>query len=58
MRDTLRDGPQNDGPRQRFQVLVYPDVPRHWRYVDRAPHAAATAQAGRASNRTPAASTR
>jgi len=35
--DALQDGPQNDGLLQRFQVLVYPDHPRHWRYVDRAP---------------------
>jgi putative DNA primase/helicase len=35
--EALKDGPANDGLMQRFQVLVYPDVPRHWRYVDRAP---------------------
>jgi putative DNA primase/helicase len=35
--DVLKDGPANDGLIQRFQVLVYPDVPRNWRYVDRIP---------------------
>jgi putative DNA primase/helicase len=35
--EALKDGPANDGLVQRFQVLVYPDVPRDWRYVDRAP---------------------
>jgi putative DNA primase/helicase len=43
--DTLQDGPRNDGLFQRFQVLVYPDIPRHWDYVDRAPSAAAITQA-------------
>jgi putative DNA primase/helicase len=36
--DALHDGPLNDGLLQRFQVLVYPDIPQHWRYVDRVPH--------------------
>jgi putative DNA primase/helicase len=35
--EALKDGPANDGLMQRFQVLVYPDVPRTWRYVDRTP---------------------
>jgi len=35
--DALHDGPLNDGLLQRFQVLVYPDIPQDWRYVDRAP---------------------
>jgi len=35
--DALQDGPSNDGLIQRFQVLVWPDPPRAWRYVDRAP---------------------
>jgi putative DNA primase/helicase len=39
--DALTDGPQNDGLLQRFQLLVYPDVPKSWRYVDRAPNSAA-----------------
>jgi len=33
--DALQDGPLNDGLLQRFQVLVYPDIPQDWRYVDR-----------------------
>jgi len=41
--DALQDGPQNDGLFQRFQVLVYPDVPHDWRYVDRPPNSAAIA---------------
>jgi putative DNA primase/helicase len=43
--DALQDGPQNDGLFQRFQVLVYPDTPQHWQYVDRAPGSDAIAQA-------------
>jgi hypothetical protein len=35
--DALHDGPLNDGLLQRFQVLVYPDNPQDWRYIDRAP---------------------
>jgi putative DNA primase/helicase len=35
--DALQDGPSNDGLIQRFQILVWPDPPRAWRYVDRAP---------------------
>jgi putative DNA primase/helicase len=45
--DAVQDGPQNDGLFQRFQVLVYPDIPRHWRYVDRVPNAAGIAKAER-----------
>jgi Protein of unknown function (DUF3987) len=37
LNDALQDGPRNDGLLQRFQVLVYPDIPPDWRYVDRAP---------------------
>jgi len=43
--DALEDGPLNDGLLQRFQVLVYPDIPQDWRYVDRAPRPEAIAQA-------------
>jgi hypothetical protein len=43
--DTLQDGPLNDGLLQRFQVLVYPDAPPGWQYVDRPPNAAAATQA-------------
>ena len=39
--EALKDGPSNDGLMQRFQVLVYPDPPRDWRYVDRPPNSAA-----------------
>ena len=40
--DALRDGPANDGLIQRFQVLIYPDPPAGWRYVDRLPNFTAT----------------
>jgi putative DNA primase/helicase len=40
--DALRDGPANDGLIQRFQVLIYPDPPARWRYVDRLPNFTAT----------------
>jgi len=35
--DALKDGPQNDGLIQRFQLLVWPEAPSDWRYVDRLP---------------------
>lgn len=35
--DALRDGPNNDGLIQRFQLLVWPDMEPGWEYVDRAP---------------------
>lgn len=35
--DALKDGPSNDGLIQRFQLLVWPDTPPDWHYVDRAP---------------------
>jgi putative DNA primase/helicase len=35
--DALEDGPTNDGLIQRFQVLVWPDAPPEWKYVDRLP---------------------
>jgi putative DNA primase/helicase len=35
--DAMQDGPSNDGLIQRFQVMVWPDPPRAWRYVDRPP---------------------
>jgi Protein of unknown function (DUF3987) len=43
--DALHDGPLNDGLLQRFQVLVYPDIPQDWRYVDRAPRREAISNA-------------
>jgi putative DNA primase/helicase len=42
--DTLEDGPTNDGLLQRFQLLVYPDVPKDWRYVNRPPNEDAIAK--------------
>ncbi|WP_130417492.1 DUF3987 domain-containing protein [Edaphobacter modestus] len=36
--DVLKDGPSNDGLMQRFQLLVYPDAPGEWKYVDRPPN--------------------
>jgi hypothetical protein len=36
--DALHDGPANDGLFQRLQLLVWPDVPQQWSYVDRAPN--------------------
>jgi putative DNA primase/helicase len=35
----LNDGPGNDGLMQRFQLLVWPDAPEKWTYVDRLPKA-------------------
>jgi putative DNA primase/helicase len=35
--DALKDGPTNDGLVQRFQILVWPDAPPEWRYVDQLP---------------------
>ena len=37
--DAMRDGPSNDGLVQRFQLMVWPDIPPAWRYVDRQPDA-------------------
>jgi putative DNA primase/helicase len=45
--DALKDGPSNDGLLQRFQLLVWPDTPPDWNYVDRAPDAASEDQAAR-----------
>lgn len=38
--DALGDGPSNDGLIQRFQLLVWPDTPERWHYVDRKPNMA------------------
>jgi putative DNA primase/helicase len=35
--DALESGPGDDGLIQRFQVLVWPDLPANWKMVDRAP---------------------
>lgn len=45
LQDALEDGPANDGLMQRFQNLVWPDPPKHWRLVDRLPDKAAERQA-------------
>ena len=39
--DALQDGPANDCLFQRFQVLVWPDIPRQWKLIDRPPNAEA-----------------
>jgi putative DNA primase/helicase len=44
--DALKDGPSNDGLMQRFQLLVWPDIPDGWQYIDRKPHIAALERAG------------
>src|SRR5438270_13979821 len=38
--NALEDGPSNDGLLQRFQLLVWPDTPVDWHYLDRKPNAA------------------
>ena len=43
--DALVDGPANDGLIQRFQLLVWPDTPPAWTYVDRPPHATSAEEA-------------
>ena len=45
--DALRDGPGNDGLMQRFQLLVWPDLPPGWEYIDRKPDAGALDYAAR-----------
>jgi putative DNA primase/helicase len=45
--DALEDGPANDGLIQRFQMLVWPDTPTEWEYIDRAPDAASEQQVTR-----------
>jgi putative DNA primase/helicase len=39
--DVLEDKATNDGLMQRLQLLVWPDVPPSWKYIDRLPDAAA-----------------
>jgi putative DNA primase/helicase len=43
--DAVKDGPNNDGLMQRFQLLVWPDTSRDWRYVDRPPNPASEEEA-------------
>jgi putative DNA primase/helicase len=43
--DAVQDGPQNDGLFQRFQLLIYPDMPEGWTYVDEVPPAKALTEA-------------
>ncbi len=35
LRDAVQDGPSNDGLAQRLQVIVWPDIDKSWRLVDR-----------------------
>jgi putative DNA primase/helicase len=35
--ETMKDGPTDDGFVQRFQLIVYPDIPKTFRYVDKKP---------------------
>jgi len=49
--DALQDGPLNDGLLQRFQLLVYPDIPQDWHYVDRPPRLEAISNAQRMYHR-------
>ena len=44
MADALSDGPGNDGLFQRFQILVWPDVSKTWKLVDKPPDTAAQNQ--------------
>jgi putative DNA primase/helicase len=39
MKGAIRDGAGADGLMPRFQLLVYPDIPKTWRAIDRAPDA-------------------
>lgn len=39
--EAIEGGPSDDGLFQRFQILVWPDLPRNWRLVDRSPNDAA-----------------
>lgn len=41
--DAVSGGPSDDGLFQRFQILVWPDAPREWYLVDRAPNSSALA---------------
>jgi putative DNA primase/helicase len=45
LRDAVRGGRGDDGLLQRFQLLVWPDIPNQWRNVDRWPETAAKQKA-------------
>jgi putative DNA primase/helicase len=45
--EALRDGPSNDGLIQRFQLMVWPEMPKVWNYVDRKPDSLALQKADR-----------
>lgn len=45
--DALRGGPADDGLVQRFQLIVWPDMPHGWQYVDRKPDKDALEHAAR-----------
>jgi putative DNA primase/helicase len=45
--EALEDRPGNDGLLQRFQVLVWPDCPGNWSYIDRLPDARSEQQVAR-----------
>lgn len=45
MRDAVRGGRGDDGLLQRFQLLVWPDIPTEWRNVDRWPDTPAKTKA-------------
>jgi Protein of unknown function (DUF3987) len=45
MADALREGPSNDGLIQRFQLLVWPDQPKEYTYLDCKPDAQALQRA-------------
>jgi putative DNA primase/helicase len=49
--DAMRDGPSNDGLMQRFQLMVWPDIPPAWSYVDRQPDTNALECAGQVYRR-------
>jgi putative DNA primase/helicase len=46
--EAVKDGRGADGLLQRFQVVVWPDVPAEWRYVDRWPETGASDRAAAA----------
>jgi putative DNA primase/helicase len=45
--DALREGPSNDGLIQRFQLLVWPNMPPQWKYIDRQPDTQALERAAK-----------